>query len=200
VDLLRPDQLGTAIETLTQAFRDDPAARLMAPDERRRDEVGRWISTVGLRYGMRWGRVWTNEDASSVAIWLPPGETFSAIRAMRVGMAAFPLRLGLAGMRRMMAVMSITERMHKSVKEPHWYLTTLGTRPDRQGEGHGSRLVAAGTSRADAAGVPCYLETATTANVEYYRKRGFEVIGEGSAHGVTMYGMVRPPAPAAESA
>jgi len=34
------------------------------------------------------------------------------------------------------------------------------TRTTRQGQGLGSALVEMGTSRADAAGVPCYLETA----------------------------------------
>jgi ribosomal protein S18 acetylase RimI-like enzyme len=194
MDLLRPEQQAAAAETLAQAFHEDPLALMMAPDEGRRREAGRSLSGTIVRYGLRWGRVWTNEDVSSVAVWLPPGEKFSTIRALRVGMGVLPFRAGVGGMRRMMATMSLTEGFHKSVKGPHWYLMTLGTRPDRQGHGHGSRLIEEGTSRADAAGVPCYLETASEANVAYYRKRGFEVIGEGTVHGVTLYGMVRPPA------
>ena len=31
-------------------------------------------------------------------------------------------------------------------------------------------------AQADAAGVPCYLETETERNVAFYRRRGFEVV------------------------
>jgi hypothetical protein len=34
------------------------------------------------------------------------------------------------------------------------------------------------TSRADAAGVPCYLETGTQSNIDFYAKRGFEIVGQ----------------------
>jgi ribosomal protein S18 acetylase RimI-like enzyme len=196
---LRSDQLEAAIETLSEAFHDDPLSHLMAPDESRRRDVTRAMGRFVVRYGLRWGRVWTNEDASAVAIWLPPGTPFSTVNALRAGMGSFLVRVGLAGARRMMATLSITERLHKSVHEPHWYLMTIGTRPDRQGQGHGSRLIEEGTSRADAAGVPCYLETATETNVAYYEKRGFAVIGQGTVHGVTLYGMVRPPSAAGAS-
>ena len=50
-----------------------------------------------------------------------------------------------------------------------------------------------GTSRADAAAVPCYLETSTEDNVAFYAKRSFQVIGQTEILGFTMYGMVRPP-------
>jgi ribosomal protein S18 acetylase RimI-like enzyme len=194
MDTLRPDQLEAAIETLSEAFHDDPLAHLMAPNESGRRDANRAMGRFVVRYGLGWGRAWTNEDVSAVAIWLPPGATFSTVNALRAGMGSFMLRIGLGGARRMMATVSVTERIHKGVHVPHWYLMTLGTRPDRQGQGHGSRLIEEGTSRADAAGVPCYLETATETNVAYYAKRGFSVIGQGTVNGVTLYGMVRPPA------
>ena len=39
-------------------------------------------------------------------------------------------------------------------------------------------MIEAGTSQADAAGLPCYLETATEQNIAFYTKRGFEVTAE----------------------
>ena len=69
----------------------------------------------------------------------------------------------------------------------------VGTSPTRQGTGLGSSLLQLGTSKADAAGIPCYLETATESNVAFYSKRGFEVTGEASLFGFTLRGMVRPP-------
>ncbi|MBA3586165.1 MAG: GNAT family N-acetyltransferase [Chloroflexi bacterium] len=75
----------------------------------------------------------------------------------------------------------------------HWYLLSVGTRAERRGQGPGSALIEAGTSRANAAGVPCYLETATQANIDFYSKRGFEVIGQADLRGHTLTGMVRKP-------
>ena len=108
-------------------------------------------------------------------------------------MARVPMRLGLTGTRRFATAMSATEKFHKEVEGPHWYLVALGTRPERQGEGLGSALVELGTSRADDAGIPCYLETGTASNIAYYTKLGFEVLGHTDVFGHTLTGMVRRP-------
>ncbi len=50
-----------------------------------------------------------------------------------------------------------------------------------------------GTTRADGAGLPCYLETGTQSNVDFYEKRGFEVVGQTDFDGHTLTGMVRQP-------
>lgn len=57
-----------------------------------------------------------------------------------------------------------------------------------------SALVSAGTDQADAAGLPCFLETGTAENVAYDARRGVEVVGQAEVEGFTLYGMVRPPA------
>lgn len=93
----------------------------------------------------------------------------------------------------MSKAMSVTEGFHKQVEGPHWYLMTIGTRTARQGEGLGSMLVEMGTSQADDAGVPCYLETGTDANIAFYRKRGFQIIGQADCYGHMLTGMIRPP-------
>jgi ribosomal protein S18 acetylase RimI-like enzyme len=70
---------------------------------------------------------------------------------------------------------------------------TDGTRTARQGQGLGSQLVEMGTSRADDARVPCYLETGTDSNIAFYQKRGFEIIGQVDLYGHTLTGMIRKP-------
>ena len=64
--------------------------------------------------------------------------------------------------------MSVTEKFHKTVNGPHWYLAAVGSRDEHQGRGLGSELVEVGTSRADEAGLPCYLETGTQSNIDFY--------------------------------
>jgi ribosomal protein S18 acetylase RimI-like enzyme len=191
---LRPDQQRAAALTLAEAFTTDPLLEILAPDPARRGKLGRGMMGVLVAYGMRYGHVWANDDASAVAIWLhPESGPMKMPRMLRAGMWRAPFILGLDGMGRMSKAMSATEEFHKRVEGPHWYLMTVGTRTARQGQGFGSTLVELGTSRADQAGVPCYLETGTDSNIAFYRKRGFEVIGQADLYGYTLTGMVRPP-------
>ena len=191
---LRPSQQRAAALTLAEAFSGDPLLKILAPDPARRAKLGPPMMGVLLAYGLRYGHVWANEDASAVAIWLQPESgPMTMPRMLRAGMWRAPFMLGLDGVSRMSKAMSATEGFHKQVHGPHWYLMTVGTMTARQGQGLGSTLVELGTSRADAAGVPCYLETGTDSNIAFYRKRGFEVIGQADCYGHTLTGMVRPP-------
>jgi GNAT superfamily N-acetyltransferase len=177
MDLIRPEQRDAAALTLTVAFHDDPLLHLLAPNELRRPRVGRWFFGVTVDYGMRWGRVWVNEDASAVSVWSPPDEGQGGLRAIVRVMQAAPA----------------LDRLHDAVSEPHWYLMAIGTRPARRREDLGGALIAAGTSRADAARVPCCLETATLRNVEFFARRGFEVAGREQVPGYPIFGMARRP-------
>lgn len=194
MEIVRPDQLEAAAKTLADAFWDDPLMHIVAPNEKKRAAVGPWFFANSIAYGMRWGEASCNDDASAVAVWFPPGKTdLTAGRMLRVGMGALPFRAGISGTVRFMRALSATEKFHKAVEGPHWYLMAIGTSPSRQGTGLGSALLELGTAQADAAGIPCYLETGTESNVAYYSKRGFEVTGQADVLGFTLYGMVRRP-------
>jgi ribosomal protein S18 acetylase RimI-like enzyme len=114
-------------------------------------------------------------------------------KLLRAGMWQMPLKMGMGAMSRFAKAMAVTQPFHKQVQGPHWYLMNLGARTGRQGQGLGSQLVEMGTSRADQAGLPCCLETATEANIAFYRKRGFEIIGQRECLGHTLTALVRQP-------
>ena len=194
MDLIRPDQKDAAVRTLAEAFRDDPLMQIVAPNERRRPSVSEWFFSKAIGYGMRWGEVSCNDDVSAVAVWLTPGNTtMSPGRMLRAGLGAFPIKAGINGTVRFMRAMSAVEKFHKAVDGPHWYLLAIGTIPARQGQGLGSSLMEVGTAKADAAGIPCYLETTTDSDIAFYSKRGFEVTGQAAVLGFTLSGMVRQP-------
>ncbi len=192
---LRADQTSAAAKSLTVAFWNDPLLEIVvAPDENKRAAAGQWFFETAIKYGLRWGEPHANDDASAVAVWFPPGQTqLSMVRMLRLGMWAMPFKVGLGGMSRFSKAMSVGEKFHHSVEGPHWYLMALGTRPEVQGTGMGSALIEVGAAKADAAGIPCYLETATESNVAFYTKRGFEVVAEEDVLGFTFRGMVRKP-------
>jgi ribosomal protein S18 acetylase RimI-like enzyme len=192
---LRPELTDNAANTLTDAFWNDPLlTNVVAPDESKRRHAGEWFFQATTKYGIRWGEAYSNDGASGVAIWFPPGQTtISMFRMLRVGLASMPLKLGLAGMSRFAKAMSVGEKFHKAVRGPHWYLMAIGTKPELQGTGLGGGLLLSGTSQADSKGLPCYLETASESNVAFYSRRGFEVTDQTELLGFTLYGMVRQP-------
>ncbi|MGB0908065.1 MAG: GNAT family N-acetyltransferase [Maricaulaceae bacterium] len=61
-------------------------------------------------------------------------------------------------------------------KEPCYYLFTIGTLPEYQGKGLGSRILAAGLEVVDAARMPAYLESTKFSSISFYQKFGFEVL------------------------
>jgi ribosomal protein S18 acetylase RimI-like enzyme len=196
VERLDARHASAAAATLGAAFLDDPLVRLIAPDETGRRRAGPWCLGMVVQYGLRWGEVWGTGDASAVAVWLPPDSGDMRLdRMLRLGLARVPFRLGLSGSRRLWRALSATEPFHKTVHGPHWYLVAVGTRVERRGEGLGSALVGVGAPRADAARVPCYLETATQSSIDFYARRGFEVIGQTEVEGCVLTGMVREPKP-----
>ncbi|MGH0031803.1 MAG: GNAT family N-acetyltransferase [Myxococcota bacterium] len=75
---------------------------------------------------------------------------------------------------------------------PHWYLSTLGVAPEARRRGLGRALVARLADRADAAGVPCYLETDRPENLAFYEPAGFRVERESEILGVRVWHLTRP--------
>ncbi len=60
----------------------------------------------------------------------------------------------------------------------HWYLATVGTRPDRRREGLASLVIRAGLAACDRAGLPAAVETSNEANCRLYERLGFQNAGD----------------------
>jgi len=196
---LDPTQRDRATEVLVQAFRGDPIDAYICPDdvERVRSMRGLWDAVIG--FTRVYGEAWTTPEVNGVACWLSPGHAEVNFRRMlRTGLA-LPralMRFDRGARRRTMDVTHRMDRAHERVMPgPHWYLWALGVMPAAQGQGIGSRLMQPVLARADAVGVPCYLETGTERNVAFYRKRGFEVATaeDVSGNGLMMWTMIRKP-------
>ena len=97
--------------------------------------------------------------------------------------------VGWGGVRRSIKLVDTLTRNHPP--RPHLYLNILGVEPSFQGRHCGvailNHLRELVETRSDLDGV--YLETATEANVAYYTRNGFEVIGEFYPLGVRMWRM-----------
>ena len=173
---LRPADLPYAVEVLTAAFQPDPGFVFITPDPIQRVDAARAVFTVMVRYGFNHGIVLGTTSGS--AICLPPGHEVTPEGMGAAGMGEVVPVLG-DGMERLGRLVETLGKMHAGVMpEPHWQLFFLGVEPSRQGSGEGVALVDALSARAKADGVSCYLDTLTQRNVDFYCRRGYEVVGE----------------------
>lgn len=132
----------------------------------------------------------------AVALWLPPGSfPWSPIRQARALPAL--LRTALAAPRAAASFARLGAAAARTAPgEAHWYLEALGVHPRAQRRGWGQRVIGPGLQRADADGLPCYVETSDPANVDFYNHLGFEVAAptlNHLPHGPAYIGMRRPP-------
>lgn len=196
-----------ASETVGRAFLNDPLYTYFLPNEEERQQHIFALFDVIVRYIIRYGEVTCTPDLRAVACWLPPGQadlrTWGLIRmGLLSSLFQFKretLRHFLTGVNKASHAM---DKPHKLiVPGPHWYLAILAVDPAYQGQGLGSQLLHAGTARADAANLPCYLDTATARNVPLYQRFGFQVVQEEDIEGanVHVWNMLRPPGGQAQS-
>jgi ribosomal protein S18 acetylase RimI-like enzyme len=185
--------------TLSHAFEDDPVMRWLFGEQPPRPmRYSRpFFATEGRRH-LRHHTVYTAGDHAGAAYWDPPGHwRSSALGILRLA----PVILRGIGPRTAKALRGLArmEAAHGDRPE-HYYLAVLGTHPERQGAGIGSALLAPVLARCDTDGVGAYLESSKDSNIPFYRRHGFEVIGEVTfPSGPTIWPMWREPRPPASA-
>jgi ribosomal protein S18 acetylase RimI-like enzyme len=178
---------------LMRAFFDDPVAGWACPSDALRPSSLERFQAIRLRQLLAHDEVWTTDDLRCAALWAPPARWKSTLRedAALVRIFNHPrllLRMPLVGLGWL-----DLERRHP-VKPPHWYLAVLGTDPDAQGNGLGSRVLGAVLEQCDRDGVGAYLESSKERNIDFYARHGFRVTRELKLlRGPMMWAMWREP-------
>ena len=163
------------VETLTEAFHHDPVWSWAFPDpERRPGQLRQWWNLF-VASAARYDWTWLADDAAAVAVWIPPGgieltdAEESTVELLLRSMVGSSTSAVLEGLRRF-----DVEHPHE---EPHYYLSLLGTRTDRRGEGLGMALLGECLAAIDAEHMPAYLESSNPANNRRYEAAGFAQLG-----------------------
>ena len=167
----RPEDFGTLAEVLARAFYDDPVTAWFYPDAARRLRHGRRFFGIRLRQLAGHGLIFTNEERSGAALWAPPGQWREDFRQSLRMVPMLPVLLPNI-VRSARAVREI-ERRHPAA--PHFYLSVVGTDPEKQGGGIASALLSPMLLRCDEAGTPAYLESSKESNLSFYARHGFAV-------------------------
>jgi ribosomal protein S18 acetylase RimI-like enzyme len=191
--------LDGAIAMLARAFHEDPGALIVEPDAVTRPAALKALFAPVVRQAIPFGQVAVAAQGDAivgVATFLPPGhDTASEDELVAAGLldalAAVPEAAA-----RMGPMVDYLEELHMgAIDGQHWRLEFFGVDPGVQGVGIGSRLIATGHHRADAAGERVYLETFTRKNVAWYEQRGYTVVIDGIVPGtqVPVWGLIREP-------
>jgi GNAT superfamily N-acetyltransferase len=179
-------------QVLARAFHDDPVTAWMFPADHRRPRGSERFFRAYLRRLLPQGEVYTTPDRAGAALWALPDRWRTTPRELirqAPLMPSFGLRLPTA-----LYGLHVIEAHHP--REPHYYLAVLGTEPERQGEGIGSRLIQPVLEDCDANEVPAYLESSKESNTAFYARHGFKVTGELQLpRGPTIWPMWRDPRP-----
>jgi ribosomal protein S18 acetylase RimI-like enzyme len=158
-------------QALAAAFENDPVwswVLTKLPERRRRLE--RFFALELEHVIMPVGSVYTTDDHVGGCLVAPPGKWRLPVAQQA---RRFPTFAGILGRRLPRAFGLLTKMESKHLREPHHYVAYVGVVPEQQGQGVGAGLLAPALERADADGLPCYLEATSPDNARLYRRHGF---------------------------
>jgi len=187
-DLIRigKNDIRPAGDVLFRAFQKYPPFKYYYPDERRRLPAIQYLNLISVYYGFRFGEIYTTSaNMEGVAIWVPSADyNMSYLNLLRAVPLHVLLKFGISSGSRMAGMGEYLDAAHRRLAPfKHWYLFVLGVAPEHQGQGYSSRLLRPMLARADAAKLPCYLETNDPADVPIYAHFGFKVLEESTIPG-----------------
>ena len=166
---------GQAAQTLARAFYDDPVFSFFLQNDSTRLKKLESVMRILFKLGEPHRSCFVTDNYESVTLWRPPNEWDVPFTAYIINGPALLSAFG-GGIFRVLGTMDMMEKHHPH--EPHWYLQTIGTDPKLQGKGYGGVIMRHTLATADAAHMPCYLESSKDTNIPIYQSFGFELTGE----------------------
>lgn len=177
---ITPELVPGAARAAAEGFFDNEIWVWLLPRERHlRRMLPRHYRAMIRRIYLPRGAAWTTPDTLGASLWFPPG-TLEISPRERLAELLSMLPEGIAAFRRGARWEELIAKHHP--REPHWYLQTLSVAPAAQRSGVGTALIEPGLARADADGLPVYLETQRESNIPYYRRFGFELTEKIGLH------------------
>lgn len=171
--------LPRVVDTVARALDDEAMLRWSFPADDFEARIRRHFTHYDGENTRR-GWVEVARHAAGVAVWIPgeAREEHDAIGAAPPGEEA-----AILGDRAAHHTAFWTWVDGHRPPEAHAYLSHIGVAPEHQGAGLGSALMVGGLARADAQGMPAWLETSKPRNVGYYERFAFRAVADEDAPG-----------------
>ena len=168
------DDAGGLSRLFAAAFTHDPVMDWIArPAPKRAAALKQFFFWLLRARAIPFGEVWMSADGNVCAAWLPPGAD-SGPGGFVEQMKLMPLFVRLCGLPRLLRGSAMADAMEKNhPHEKHFYLAFIAVAPRLQGLGLGGAMLEATVKRADAAGLPAYLENSNPKNTRLYERAGF---------------------------
>lgn len=163
-------------EALADAFVNDPVFAFLRPGRLRpRARLRKMFMVEIEQYVLaNGGTVWTTSGYDGAVAELPPGAWEMPTSA--TGKEA--LRWVWAFRTRLPRAIRVQRAMaERHLREPHFYVRTVGVRTALQGQGVGSEVLQPTLKRADSAGLPTYIEASSERSATLYQRLGFLHMG-----------------------
>ena len=196
VRLFQENDRDRAVSTMVRAFANDDLYLYFIPEDGARERFLEKFMAFRLRYGLKYGMVLVADEGAGVAVFLAPGHQMSPKDLLLCGGLRAMLPCTKAQRKRIMDFNGFADDIAaQTTQQPCWHLSPICVEPASQGEGIGKALVAHGLAQMQPSGQPCYLETQSEKNVEFYRACGFRTVSRSPVPGTGMehWGMLWEP-------
>ena len=179
----RPSDRAACAKQITASFADDPFVRTLVPRDSEYEAVMP-VTTEGLVWAVDTSFALTDvlcDESGRVvatALWEEAQPTPGAFARMVALLGLMTYHMGLRKMQSYAGAIFAMEGKRHHHAGTALHLQILGTCPSMQNKGLGGKLIEVGIARAEARGVPCYLESSNPKNVPFYKRHGFAVVEE----------------------
>ena len=165
-----PDAKEPLAQMLARAFAHEPLHCWLFPAEDRREQRALKLFRCELGNMARDGVVYSDTERRCAALWCEPGKPQGG--SWSQGLILFTL-VRVLGRRTRKVLHELDAVSQARPREPHWYLSVIGTDPAVQGRGLASAVMRHSLQICDQDGAGAWLETASPGLSQYYSRFGF---------------------------
>jgi len=195
------EDLKIATEIMVEAYQNDPLWLYLVPNEKKRDNISRKFFKAFLMLQFdSWEYYGVSSPLKGIALWKFPNPTKISTREkinvlLKSGLIGFIFSRFILKYIKIIKIFNRMEALHKKYAvKPHYYLSSIGVKPEYQGKGVASKLIKPILLKADQESRSVYLETLTPENVPIYQHFGFKTVErvEFPKENLTMWALYRP--------
>ena len=180
VYFLQKKDITRASLVFSRAFFMNPMFTFLIPDEAQRRKKLKYIFEYIVRYGYKFGIVYSpSSELSGISVWIPSKFSQETIfRQIHAGGFKVVRKVGFGIIKKQSILMSAVNEAHnhatRDLKNGFIHLSSICVEPKEQGKGIASQLFSPMIKYSQKTKIPLYLETAKEDNIHLYEHFGFE--------------------------